>query len=541
MIHRSGNFWVVLAVLALGHFRTSSTLAQDQPPVKLCSIGGTVRNATSGQPLSDINVSLESAAGHQNMRTNASGEFGFKEQRPGRYVLRVLRGQVNAFRAITLQPEEEVTGEDFRIVDPAVLAGRVADSSGRPVPGVTVSVARLVYFNGALIHAKPRPAITDDMGEYRLPGLMPGIPYMLSAEPPTGSVVVSASTKKTASKETWSRSYFPDSPVAAGMMPVTLGVGEIRERIDFRLVKRQSFCVDGWVSGGTGGSTVSIETADALPGWSTRLGRGATDPGGKFTACGLPPGSYRAVAVGDSDANQPPRFGVSAFEISEKRLARVTVTLRGSQRVKGQVTWAGKATEPSATWKLRAIVMPEGRSRYVLESFEAIADTRGEFVLPNLLVDRYRIRLYDLPVGVYAKDITFGGSNLLRESMSVGGTLGDEIVRVTLANDGGSVRVSVVDDKDKPLQDALVVVFPRDSVTESDLAQFFRPFGTDRDGATLIPTLAPGRYYALAVSSPFEPDPEALRRILALRSKAKEIELLAHGALNLRLEAVNLQ
>src|SRR5207248_8888823 len=77
----------------------------------------------------------------------------------------------------------------FRLIPWGVIAGRVLDEEGEPLPWAQVSALREVYSNGKRRLSPEALVPTNDLGEFRLFGLKPGR-YFVSARYKAGLHIV---------------------------------------------------------------------------------------------------------------------------------------------------------------------------------------------------------------------------------------------------------------------------------------------------------------------------------------------------------------
>ena len=122
----------------------------------------------------------------------------------GRYTITVTRngyvslqfGQQRPFepgRPLDLGDGQLLERIDFALPRGSVIAGRITDELGEPMAGVHVQAMRYQYLpNGQrqLVSAgasNPFCHVTNDLGEFRVYGLMPGT-YVLSAVPDQAGV-----------------------------------------------------------------------------------------------------------------------------------------------------------------------------------------------------------------------------------------------------------------------------------------------------------------------------------------------------------------
>ncbi len=152
-------------------------------------ITGRVVAAETSAPLRGVVVELVGGGG-QPVATDADGRFELSERRVGTYPLRASKaGYVsNVFGAepdpadqIEVTPGRRIDRRTIRLHRASVISGRVMDEHGEPIAEASVVAFRVEC---------PQPGIgswqrikevsTNDLGEYRIHGLMPGRYYMLA-------------------------------------------------------------------------------------------------------------------------------------------------------------------------------------------------------------------------------------------------------------------------------------------------------------------------------------------------------------------------
>ena len=126
---------------------STGTLKKDE-----CSVAGMVVKLAGSEPLRKATVQLNSADDRTrsiSTSTDAGGRFQLKGVDPGRYRLLVTR---NGFvtqeygqktpddpgSIFTLGPGQDLKDLLFRLIPSAVIAGRVIDEDGEPVPHTQV-------------------------------------------------------------------------------------------------------------------------------------------------------------------------------------------------------------------------------------------------------------------------------------------------------------------------------------------------------------------------------------------------------------------
>ncbi|HET9941690.1 MAG TPA: carboxypeptidase-like regulatory domain-containing protein, partial [Terriglobia bacterium] len=225
---------VLLAVFALGMGLSPLIAMQQVPtaplpggltaPLAKGTVSGTVLRATTGEPLARVTVTLtrapqgarggggQAAPGQRGQQgqqqgaqaqqqpltftatTDDQGKFAFTDVDDGAYRVFAARngfarqeyGQRSPNRAgsvIDVRAGQPLPDISFRLVAASTISGRVMDSSGEPLPGVTVQALRSTYnATGQRTLQAAGSARTNDLGEYRIYWINPGR-YFVSANP----------------------------------------------------------------------------------------------------------------------------------------------------------------------------------------------------------------------------------------------------------------------------------------------------------------------------------------------------------------------
>ena len=142
---------------------------------------------------------------------------------------------------LTLDPGQELKDLVFRMQPAAVVAGRILDNDGDPVPDVTVVAHR---YTGSRYRNFGLSANTNDLGEYRISNLDPGR-YLITASSERQSFQWrEVSDKKPIPYIT----YYPGTTEKAQGAAVELHAGD-EFPANFALVYGPAFRVRGTVSG----------------------------------------------------------------------------------------------------------------------------------------------------------------------------------------------------------------------------------------------------------------------------------------------------
>src|SRR5579872_4179669 len=177
-------------------------LAQPPEPSGNGSITGSVVNP-AGEPLRHVTLQLNPlAAGAASTNgpvssyatdSDSAGNFAFDDVQPGQYTLMAertgyLRSSYTSARGnvLTIHPGEKTTDITVQMISQSIIAGRVVDDEGEPLPGATVTVR---------VNLAELPSQTTNAdGVFAIGNLPPGR-YVISAAPrPNASAPVKSSS-----------------------------------------------------------------------------------------------------------------------------------------------------------------------------------------------------------------------------------------------------------------------------------------------------------------------------------------------------------
>ena len=151
-------------------------------------ITGRVVSAETGTPVRRAQIRIASVDGRFNrsIATDSDGAFEFLSLPASRYRLYVSKagyvaleyGQARPFEAgkpLDIAAGETLDKIDFSLPRGSVISGRITDEFGDPLTDAQVQAMRYQLVNGErqLVNAG-RISATDDLGQFRIFGLMPG-------------------------------------------------------------------------------------------------------------------------------------------------------------------------------------------------------------------------------------------------------------------------------------------------------------------------------------------------------------------------------
>jgi len=493
------------------------------------SISGSVLYQGTGAAPDKATVVID--PGNKQLDTDAQGRYSLHDLPPGTYHMQAYaeRGRGSATRVVTLNAGQDLT-VDFHLPSQGSITGRVVDENKDPVPDMSVFLVAREYQLGTLHYIIAGVASTNDKGEYSLALVAPGRGYLVLAKKWVHNLdaISDAPGDPKLRKRIPIPTYYGDADSAEGAQIVSLRSGERREGVDIRLLRSPSYCIEGVLEGGAASAPLIFWLDEQAPTSGESEGGlqvflvppgGATGPDGKIRICDLHPGDYRLTAF-DQTGNA---FGSTDIYITDGDVRKVRCAAVPRITVPGEVIWDGKAPEKPVDAKLRLWLTMNSLAPELPE--QPTSSIPGEFLFPRMPMNSYAVHLRGLPDDLYVKDITYSGQSVLHKPLNVGSAIGNATLRVVVATDGGVIAGKVADKDGNPIPDSWVTVMPAEAESEAILAAALVSEQSDQNGAWSTKRLAPGKYYVVASSTPFDTTPERIGRLWQLHTSAQEVEL----------------
>ena len=558
-----------LRMLRIGLVVAAAAMAQQPPGVTNAAVSGVVKDAVTGKPLANYNVSTYVNATWANnaLFTNANtkqvqsvtdeqGHYRIGDLPPGRYRIEARNAQTfgaNATRRVTLSGQD-LDGIDFSIMVNGSISGKVTDDNKEPVPGLSVLLVSREYFNGVLGYFFKNQATTDDRGEYTLQRVEAGHPYLVMVEkrerslPAHSEVPLDQKLRRRAAV----RTFYPNSTVKEGAAAVTVGPGEHREHVDIELKKSLNYCLEGTLRGplGPAALTFTIEGTQPSYGQSSTGGMfgmapgGITGPDGKLRICDLSPGTYRLAAM-ERRAGAGPR-GPNANQalvpvtIADRDLSKIEISVSQGLSIDGEVVWDGVAPEQPVSTKVNVSIGPLLRGPLPGENANARVEIPGTFHFAGLVAGDYGVRTMVNAPGLYVKDVTYGGNSIMNQPLHMGEAMAGG-VRVVMALDGATIGARVANKDGQPVPGMRVWIIPANVGSEAILQAEMFGGETDQLGQFISHTVAPGKYYVAATADMFEATPESVGRLWRARNRFQEVDVAPSAAAQVTLVPVKVE
>jgi protocatechuate 3,4-dioxygenase beta subunit len=528
-------------------------------PVGKARITGRVLSAESGTPIRRAQISLTSrdARVNRNVATDAEGRYELATLPTGRYRLSVSKagyvpleyGQARPFEAgkpLDLADGQLLEKIDFSLPRGSVITGRITDEFGDPITDVQVQALRFQFVNGERqLVTSGRVARTDDLGQYRIFGLMPG-EYVVHAS----LREMPAAARETPSDASgYPGTYFPGVADASQAQTVSVTIGQELSAIGFPLVPARFARVAGVVLASDGrplgGAILVIRPRMSGSGLGNLVGgggRSAADAEGRFSLARIPPGEYVLDVQQRPDRPQNVTNAVAQLEFASLPLTvsddveNLTITTTAGITLSGRVVYEGQ-NPPRTSFQIMAIA-PDGAPGLRALAGRALGSGRvsgdGTFDIHGLFGPQL-LRPQNVPTGWTLKSVEVNGTDVtdmpfdFRPGSNITGAV------ITLTDRVSEVSGLVLDARGQIASDYVLVVFPEDAKLWGAQSRHVQTTRPNQNGVFSIKGLPPGRYLAAAVPSlenGLQNDRGVLER---LRSGAEGFSLAEGGSANLNL------
>ena len=535
-----------LTCITLFGFRAVAQNTTPKEPPK-CTVQGQVVHEPGGQPLKKAKVELhpedkENGTAYK-ATSDVEGRFKFEKVEPGNYTLTVERsgllevGKRHDSHTLTLQPGQEIKDLLFRLQPGAVITGKVLDEDGDPLPGVDLTVSK--YGASSLQRGAVSGGGTDDLGEYRIGGLRPGR-YLIratltnySSEP---EAKLADGTKETAPYPT----YYSATTDKSQAIPVELHAGD-EVPVNITLSYGPAYKVRGYIVGlpelTAANVYMIVRPKDANLSQASEFFI-TVKADGAFEIPNLLPGEYRVMFLKTDLSDLHVYQAAQTIEVKDVDLDNVHLSSEADSEVKGRFrTDNGE----SLNWPALSLTLDSGEKDPQYDMNWLGPSTRGQlksdgtFDMKKVPPGKYRVIFNsDTPAAraYYVKSVSLGGQDVTASGFSItGGTWSLDVV---LSSDGATLEGAVVDSKDQPVSDAMVIAVP--SLENRKCRDLFKKVSTDQRGHFVIRGIRPGEYTLLALDELDEDyrDPDVVKPFED-RGQAVRLEKDQHAVLALKV------
>ena len=534
------------------------------PPQGTAKITGRVVAADTGSPVrrAQIRLTAPDVRTNRTATTDNQGHYEITGLPAARYRLQISKagyvtleyGQARPFEAgkpLDIADAQTLERVDFSLPRGSVITGWITDEFGEPVANAQVQAMRYQFMNGQrqLVNAG-RTSTSDDIGQFRIFGLMPG-EYIVRASVRDNGAMAAAMAVSDAPSG-YPTTYYPGTTDVAQAQAVTVALGQELSSVAFSLVPSRLSRITGTVLSSEGrplaGAVVVVRPlAGGGMGGAFNIGGGnQVRADGSFALNGVPPGEYTL------DVQQRPQnmrnlgdaqleFASIPLSVSGADISGLTILTTTGVSVTGQIVFQGQNTQKTTARGVQVTaIAPTGMPSLMGIAGRALGGGRvnndeGTFELRGLL-GQQMIRAGGIPTGWAVKTISIEGEDVTDRpyEFKAGNNLNSLVITLTdrLTDLSGAVR----DTRGQAVKDYTVVICAEDQKLWGNQSRYVRTARPNQEGTFSIKGLPPGRYLAAAVESietGTQNDPAVLEQ---LRPRAKGFALTEGQALTLALE-----
>lgn len=581
-----------LICVAIGAVTAATALAQTQtardpraaqappPAVGTGVIAGVITAGDTGRPMRRVRVTLtnsETSANLGTVVTDVEGRFRFTALTAAPLTLRAAKGGYldvifgqkkpgsgRPGTPIQLADAQKIDNIQMQLPRGGVISGLVVDEVGDPILGVLVRVWRYAIRNGSReLTATSNSGTTDDRGQYRVSGLVPG-DYIVCAVPRDELVTLAAQYDALIARVQALEAARAQQAGRGGLMPppppppsligprpedpqesyvmmcspgttrmadaatITLDVGEERPGQNLQLQLLPIARVSGrvvWndgklpIAGGSGGTTADTQvhlvdlSAPNSPA-GPRVIHVKAD--GSFSFTSVQPGQYTLEAHADvpmpgSPAPAAAPAGARApgpvmtplwasVEISVAGQAVSDVTLTMSHGMNLSGHVVTEGASPVDLSRLRVTALPAGPQYGEFNIPAARVEPDGRFTITGVVPGKYRISSAPGSAGAVIKSAVFSGVDTLDVPIDVKPGVDIGGGLLTAIPRFAEITGQLQDGTGKPVPGYTVIAFPVDPRYWTPGSRRVQAVRPATDGRFTLRNLVAGEYRLAAVT-----------------------------------------
>jgi hypothetical protein len=495
----------------------AASSAQPNPPETkledLGSVEGQVLDATTGDPIrkanlvlrrTDVNPNGGSIPTSYTGSSDNGGKFSMNQIEPGRYRLTVTRtgfangeygapGPGRQGTTLSIGRAQMLTDLNLKLTPHGVVTGRIVDRDGDPVAAVQVQIMRYRYIAGRKQLLGSNTNSTNDLGEYRVYGVVPGR-YYVSATYRTNQFDV-AVDRSANPDEDYAPTYYPGTFDVNGAAEVNVTAGG-QVRVDLTLTKTRTARVSGRVINTA--APAALNTTVMLTPRGGFIGpflnrSAASGTSGKFELRGVVPGSYNLVAT--TSFGGKVYSARQAIEVGTGNVDNLALTIGAGAEVNGRVRVDGNPSAAPAS--LQVTLRPrENGIVFGPLSVNTVRDD-GSFTLADVSPGNYDLFFPGLPEGYYVKSARSGDTDVLATGLDLVSAVPGNLEIVVSPNAGQATGIVQNPKTQQPMPGVTVVLIPTER-ERTGQQTYYKTATTDQTGSFTLKSIVPGEYKAYA-------------------------------------------
>ena len=504
----------------------------ETPPKGTAVLKGQVL-AASGGPVRRVQVramSMESRGGGVTS-TDADGRYEIRDLPAGRYNLTATKGGFVQSDYGQRRPGEPGTPIDlgdgqtadkvnFVLARGGVISGRILDDGGEPVSGTMVAAVRYQFVAGTrrLVPARGEGSTrsTDDQGAFRLFGLPPG-DYYVSANNRNNMMVMPGVTNT--ESDGFAPTYYPGTPNIAEATRVTVRANQEMSGASFALIVARMAKVRGRALNSRGepvASTMLMLTPDEPMVMSMGFNNAMVAGDGSFEFANVPPGRYNLQVRPGGMPNANSEFATVKVTVGNDDIDNLIVTTSVGATARGVVLTDDGSVPTFRADQVSIFPSPAEPGGMMINPGQNRINDDFTFELTSLS-ERRLIRANIGPtLGWYLKAVLLDGQDVTDSGVEFTPGRSYDGLQIIFSKKTTDLSGLVSDDRNKPVLDATVVIFPANKELWTYASRYIRSMRPDTNGRYSIKLLPPLDDYLIIAVRNLEQgqgsDPEFLAR-----------------------------
>jgi hypothetical protein len=522
----------------------------EMAPKGTAVIKGQVRAEGSGTPVRRAQVRAMSMDGRGGgvTSTDNQGMFEIRDLAAGRYSVTAnkagyVTGQFGQRRPgdpgtpIQLADGQTADKVTFVLSRGGVITGRIVDDGGEPVAGTMVQAMRFQFIGGTrrMVPAGGGPMgggdTTDDQGVYRLYGLPPGDYFVSANNRNMGFITPDLNNTE---QDGFAPTYFPGTPSVTEATRITVKPGQ-EVSAPFGLIVARMARVRGRVLNSRGepvGRTMLMLTpADAMFGMAFSTANNAmVGADGAFQFTNVSPGRYNLNVRPMNMPGQASEFATMPLTVGNEDIDGLLVTTSVGATARGVIMTDDGTPPPFRFDQVQIFPQSTDPSNQMMGGGPPRVNEDYTFELTNLFdrrVMRGSVGVVGGSLGWSMKAVIYDGQDVTDSGIDFIPGRTYENLLVIFTQKTTDLSGLVTDERNQPVVDATVVIFPADREKWGYMTRYVRSTRPDTNGRYNLKGMPPfDDYLVIAVrnlESGQASDPDFLSRA---REEAKSFSLM---------------
>jgi hypothetical protein len=525
----------------------------EAPPKGTAMLKGQVLAGGTGTPVRRAQVRAMSmeARGGGVTSTDNQGNFEIKDLAAGRYNVTVSKGGFVVAQYGQRRPGEPGTPIDlsegqtadkvnFVMSRGGVISGRVVDDGGEPVSGTQVMAMRFAFVSGArrLVPGGSEGSNdrTDDQGGFRLYGLPPG-EYYISANNRSGQMMVQPNMTNTEA-DGFAPTFYPGTPNLGEATRITLKAGQEMSGANFALLVARLARVKGRALNSRGepvaGGMLMLMPSDPTMGmnFGMNMSNAMVAADGSFQFANISPGRYTLNVRPQGMPGPASEFATMAVTVGNDDIDNLVITTSIGATARGVVMTDDGSVPPFRPEQVSIFAQPAEPMNNMMGGMPPKVSDDYTFEITGL-GDRRLIRgaagagaNIGANTGWFLKAVFFEGEDITDRGIDFTPGRNYEGLQIVFTQKTTDLSGLVSDDRNNPILDATVVIFPADREKWTYGTRYVRTARPDTNGRYNMKSMPPNEDYLIIAVQNLETgqgnDPDFLSRA---KDEAKSFSL----------------